>query len=103
MVGELQRFQSMTSSANVTVVDISHDGWAVGGDATMFSTGLLNPTTGGTLLNNGHFASPGSDHSNGAQFGMADASVRFVSNSVNQDIFALQGSMADSMSAVLNN
>ena len=100
MVGELQRFQSMSSTANVTVVDISHEGWAVGGDATLFSTGIMWPSNG-TLLNNGHFASPGSDHSNGAQFGMADASVRFVSNSINSDIFSLQGSMADGMSAIL--
>jgi prepilin-type N-terminal cleavage/methylation domain-containing protein len=101
MVGELQKFQSMTSNSNLQIVDVSQDGWAVGGSATLFTTGLQWPQNSGTLLNNGHFASPGSDHSNGAQFGLADASVRFVSNSVNQDVFALQGSMADAISAIL--
>jgi prepilin-type N-terminal cleavage/methylation domain-containing protein len=101
LVAELQRFTSLTdASSNVAVVGISHDGWAVGGDATLFSTGQT--AANGTLINNGHFASPGSEHNNGAQFGMADASVRFVTNSVNQDVFALQGSMADSVSAVMS-
>ncbi len=102
LVGELQRFTSTASTNNLSIVDVSHDGWAVGGDATLFSTGVQWPAANGTLLNNGHFASPGSDHSNGAQFGMADASVRFVTNSVDQNIFSLQGSMADAVSAIMS-
>jgi type II secretory pathway pseudopilin PulG len=101
LVGELQRFQSPNALTgnNMPIQDMSHDGWAVGGDATLFSTGV---TLNNSLLNNGHFASPGSEHNNGAQFSMADASVRFVTNAVNLDVFALQGSMADAVSAVMS-
>ncbi len=108
MVGELQKFTSTTSNNNMPIADLSQDGWAVGGSATLFSTGQLHggsassPMYNNSLLNNGHFASPGSDHSNGAQFSMGDASVRFVSNSVNLDVFALQGSMADGVSAIMS-
>ena len=37
LLGELQRFTSTSSATNLPIVDISHDGWAVGGDATLFS------------------------------------------------------------------
>ena len=46
-------------------------------------------------MSNGHFMSPGSDHANGANFGMADGSVQFIRMSIDPDIFALLGSMAD--------
>jgi prepilin-type processing-associated H-X9-DG protein len=52
-----------------------------------------------SLINNGCFISPGSDHSGGAQMGYGDGSVRFVVNSVNPDVFALLGSMADGVTA----
>jgi prepilin-type N-terminal cleavage/methylation domain-containing protein len=101
MTGELQRFASGgTDNNNLPIVDVSHDGWAVGGDATLFSTGILNNNK---LMNNGHFASPGSAHAGGAQFGLGDGSVRFVSDGTNQDVFALFGSMADGISAQLPN
>jgi hypothetical protein len=46
-------------------------------------------------MNNGFWGSPGSDHANGATFGMADASVHFLNTSMDPNIFALLGSMAD--------
>jgi prepilin-type processing-associated H-X9-DG protein len=46
-------------------------------------------------MNNLHFASPGSLHSNGANFGIADGSVKFLSQTIDADTFALLGSMAD--------
>ena len=100
LVGELQRFQSTSAATtnNLPILDVSHDGWAVGGDATTFSTGVLS---NGNLLNNGHFASPGSDHAGGAQFGLADGSVRFVNDSTDKDVFALFGSMSDNVSGAL--
>jgi prepilin-type N-terminal cleavage/methylation domain-containing protein/prepilin-type processing-associated H-X9-DG protein len=100
LTGELQRFPPGSSMPNnLPIQDVSHDGWAVGGDATTFSTGVL---FNGTLINNGHFASPGSEHSGGAQFGLADGSVRFVTNDTDQDVFSLMGSMADNMPAQLS-
>jgi prepilin-type N-terminal cleavage/methylation domain-containing protein len=98
MTGELQRFRAVDTAASPPVSAASHDGWAVGGDATLFTTGAL---TNNSLINNGYFASPGSNHSSGAHFGLGDGSVRFVSNEASRDVFALMGSMADSVSAVL--
>ena len=77
-VGELQRFTSTTSASNLSIVDISHDGWAVGGDATLFSTGAVNPNAvGAGLMNNGYFASPGSEHAGAPS--LAWAMHRFAS------------------------
>lgn len=98
MIGELQRITDITPG--------SKDGWAVGGPATLFTTGAMIRRNGstvinvskpseGNLLNNGFWGSPGSDHINGANFGMGDGSVRWISSSVDPSIFALFGSMAD--------
>ena len=46
-------------------------------------------------MNNGYFPSPGSEHSNGANFGKGDGSVQFFSSTMDLNIFALLGSMAD--------
>ena len=99
MTGELQRLN--TIGGGVTQQGLSHDGWAVGGDATGFSTGVMrqisgsSPPTWTALMNNQLFQSPGSDHANGANFGMADGSVTFLPTTIDPSIFALLGSMAD--------
>jgi prepilin-type processing-associated H-X9-DG protein len=98
MTGELQRITDITPG--------SKDGWAVGGPATLFTTGAMfrrsgtkvnyaTPSNGGSLMNNGFFGSPGSEHSNGANFGIADGSVRYFSTSMDPNVFAELGSMAD--------
>jgi len=89
IIGELQRIPLVITG---TAPYVSHDGWAVGGDATLFSTSNIN---NGLLMNNGDFRSPGSEHANSANFGLADGSVRLFTNSIDQNIFALLGSMAD--------
>jgi prepilin-type processing-associated H-X9-DG protein len=97
MTGELQRTTATTPT--------SKDGWAIGGPATLFTTGALVRVDGttcrpatlgdGLTMNNGFFGSPGSDHANGANFGLADGSVTFVSSAIDPNVFALLGSMAD--------
>jgi prepilin-type N-terminal cleavage/methylation domain-containing protein len=105
MTGELQRIIS-TSVPPCSVTSgpyLSHDGWAIGGCATLFSTGcMFDPgasgafvAAGGKLFNNGLFISPGSEHSAGANFGLGDASVRFIADTADPRIFALLGSMDD--------
>lgn len=98
MIGELQRITTITPG--------SKDGWAVGGPATLFTTGAVVafdeqstrtviPPASGSPLNNKFWGSPGSEHSNMANFGMADGSVRAISTTVDPSVFALLGSMAD--------
>ena len=89
----------------------SHDGWAIGGNATLFSTGAMASwtrnadgtyssgpvTSGGMMMNNYFFGSPGSMHPKGANFGMADGSVQFLPDTIDPRIFCLMGSMDDSV------
>ncbi len=96
LLGELQRISQPKTTTNpnnvYTYMGPSHDGWAVGGDATLFSTAVM---ANNRLINNGDFRSPGSDHTTGGHFCFADGSVRLITNDINSDIFALLGSMAD--------
>jgi prepilin-type processing-associated H-X9-DG protein len=105
MTGELQRV--------TTISPTSKDGWAIGGPATLFTTGAMmsfNGTTvtnvasptAGALSNNMFWGSPGSDHVGGANYGMADGSVRFYSTAMDANIFALMGSMADGVGVKLD-
>ncbi len=104
MTGELQRFTD--------VQPISRDGWVIGGPCTLFTTGaMVKPATaggvktvvpvdsGGKLMNNKFFGSPGSEHAGGGNFGMADGSARFIAETIDPRIFALMGSMADGATA----
>jgi prepilin-type processing-associated H-X9-DG protein len=122
MIGELQRIGGGSSGTGTQVVvraasgsnipnpvaSLSHDGWALGGDATGFSTGVVCQVAGSgsagvgsfAVMNNYHFASPGSEHPNGANFGMADGSVKFLTNSMDATTFALLGSMADGVPGI---
>jgi prepilin-type N-terminal cleavage/methylation domain-containing protein/prepilin-type processing-associated H-X9-DG protein len=105
MTGELQRLNTISASTGVTQTGLSHDGWAVGGDATGFTTGVMAQISGSSppawtsLMNNNLCQSPGSDHANGANFGLADGSVKFLSTTLDQNIFALMGSMNDKVAA----
>ncbi len=98
MTGELQRI--VVANANYGGANnLSHDGWAIGGDATGFTTGYqatINKVRS-PLLNNGLFQSPGSDHPRGTNFGLTDGSVKFLSTSIDPNFFALLGSMADNV------
>jgi prepilin-type processing-associated H-X9-DG protein len=104
MLGELQRITSTVSGAGAvfnasTGNKYSQDGWAIGSTATLFTTGYYNAPASTTpqspLMNNGWLASPGSEHSNGANYALADASVSYLNSSIDNNIFALLGSIAD--------
>jgi prepilin-type processing-associated H-X9-DG protein len=98
MTGELQRLTEGMPN--------SKDGWAIGGPATLFTTGamasststkckMVAPPAPGSLMNNGFWGSPGSQHSGVANYGLADGSVKSLSVSMDPNVFALLGSMAD--------
>jgi prepilin-type processing-associated H-X9-DG protein len=109
MTGELQRISTLAGGHPPN----SLDGWAVGGPCTLFTTGVMTIGTsstqisttlaGGLVLCNNFYGSPGSDHSNGANMGLADGSVTFVSSAMDANTFALLGSMADNLPAQLPN
>ncbi len=108
MTGEVQRFTSVAADEagpfdDTTGIYHSQDGWSIGGISTLFTTGFNGETASATipLMNNQYPQSPGSDHADGAHFGLGDGSVRFISDSINANIFALLGSMNDGTTAQL--
>ena len=96
ITGELQRIATARADYG-GVNNLSHDGWAIGGDATGFTTGYQATINNvrAPLLNNGLFQSPGSDHAGGANFGFADGAVKFLTTSIDPNLFSLLGSMND--------
>ncbi len=96
MIGEMQRLTGdrNTPGSSAVCFPTSQDGWAVGGAATKFNTDYgYDPANPGGM-NNRFFEAPGSEHSGGAQFGMADGSVHFVSENIDSRIFNALGSCA---------
>jgi type II secretory pathway pseudopilin PulG len=101
MLGELQRLRPIPGGSEPaqTAHRTSHDGWAVGGVATLFNV-ATDPERGNPGgLSNLFFESPGSEHLGGAFFAMGDGSVRFVGEFVdardNAAVFPLLGSIRD--------
>jgi len=99
MVGELQR---LVPPPGLTGLDrtgkLSDDGWAVAGNATLFTTAdagnQYDPYLPGGI-NNENFECAGSDHPGGAQFGLADGSVRFINEDMDTGVYDLMGSIRD--------
>ena len=85
MVGEMQRLTGSDST-------LSLDSWSAGGVANIFDTdhGTNSSESGSGVnrgINGGQYEAPGSDHIGGAHFGMADGSVRFISENIDTVTF----------------
>jgi prepilin-type N-terminal cleavage/methylation domain-containing protein/prepilin-type processing-associated H-X9-DG protein len=109
MIGELQKLPKRPANTPGGYA-MSHDGWVVGDVSTLFSAGIMQRAdgaeavaSGGIMLNNGNIAAPGSGHSDGANFGMADGATRFIATRSDPNVFALMGSMADGVPLSFHN
>jgi prepilin-type N-terminal cleavage/methylation domain-containing protein/prepilin-type processing-associated H-X9-DG protein len=92
LIGELQRMYQH-ADAFTTGAGTSHDGWAVGGVATLFDTDAdASSNPGG--INAPQFENPGSDHPQGANFCFADGSVSYLNDNIDIDVMEDIGSMA---------
>ncbi len=100
MAGEVMRMNGQISAQNTvqnpgqivpTVLQISSDGWAWGGAATMFSCRFG--------INKGvHYDNAGSDHPGSiAQFLFCDGSVHSMTPNINLTIFQNLGNMSNGM------
>jgi prepilin-type N-terminal cleavage/methylation domain-containing protein/prepilin-type processing-associated H-X9-DG protein len=114
MAGELQRITSTPSPLNADSGPVlSKDGWVIGGIPTLFGTQSCSNGTSttastggaltGSLMSNGNYVSPGSDHNGVSNFGMADGSVISLSTAMDSYVFALLGSMADRLPVSITN
>jgi len=89
IIGEVQRLNSGTLGPAT-----SFDGWAIGGLPTLFSTydGAVQSQAG---INGKQRETAGSDHTGGAYFGLADGSVRFLSQNMDLKIYSGLGTTGE--------
>jgi prepilin-type processing-associated H-X9-DG protein len=81
MTGEMQRLNGSDlwpPGTGTQCHNTSWDAWAVGGVGTLFDVQFGE-------INNLHYEHPGSEHPGGAHFGLADGSVRFLSENIDSD------------------
>jgi type II secretory pathway pseudopilin PulG len=91
MLGELQRIFEHPN-AITPYAGTSHDGWAVGGVATLVDTD--STSIGKGRVNGPQFETPGSDHPRGAMFCFADGAVDFLGEDIDTQVMEDIGSIA---------
>ncbi len=89
LIGEVQRLSSGTLGPQT-----SYDGWAIGGLPTLFST-YDTAVQSQAGINGNQRETAGSDHEGGAHFGLADGSVRFMSENMDVKLYASLGTLGE--------